>query len=324
MDEIVAVANFKRLPLQNSAWIEAVRTHPNHQNKGLASLLLRHIIVLAKEEDMGTESGNKTRIMTCTIESNKGMQRALQKVGFVRCGSIPTLSFAALKQLPGWSAECELSPQPLLKALKLEHLISREARAISESDKWRAVASEDELLVALQECKQHGGSCGYLPGLYEYIVPSSSRIDLKQSIEHGLVFTLGISDKDISGCDNANHDPIVKVILALTKDNRISSLKSQWVCSIVACNSLAFDAALAFAHLPRVAKQMNCFQSKVDVTLSYEGGYADDHDYVTGPFCLVFDGALPLDHRTLACALPLVTDECTVFTHVENDQYQSR
>jgi hypothetical protein len=141
---------------------------------------------------------------------------------------------------------------------------------------------------------------------------------LRESIEHGLVFTLGISDKDVSGCDDVNRDPIGKAIMALTKDNRISSLKSQWVCSIVACTSLAFDAALAYSHLPSVAKQMNCHQSKADVTLSEDGGYADDHN-VTKPFCLVFDGALPLDIGTLAYALPRVTDECVVFTYRDND-----
>lgn len=311
-DEIVAVANYKRLPLQNSAWIEAVRTYPDHQNKGLASSLLRELINLSKQEDEDNESTDKTTILTCTIESNKGMQRALEKVGFKRYSTIPALSFAALKQLPGWSVECPKSPQPLLTALNLDHLVSNEARAIAESDKWTTVTSNDQLLLALAECKQHGGTCGYLPGLYEYIVPSPSRVDLQQSMEHGLVFTLGISDKDISGCDEDSQTHVGKAILAFTKDERISSLKSQWVCSIVAYSTISFEAALVYAHSSNVAKHMQ--HPNRDIT-------AHDRlkeDCIPKPFCLVFDEAVPLHDGTLAHALPRVADDCVVFSYVHD------
>ena len=304
-DEIVAVANYKRLPLQNSAWIEAVRTHPQHQNRGLASSLLRELIALSKEEDVSR------RILTCTIESNKGMQRALEKVGFERYGTIPALSFARLKQLPGWSAECTAEPMPLLSALELNSLVSNDVKSIAFSDKWCTVTSENELLMALEECQQNG-TCGYLPGLYEYIVPSPSRTDLQQSIEHGLVFTLNISDKSISGCDIYCSTSIQagKAILALTKDERISSLKSQWVCSIVAYTRLAFEAALVYAHSDEVLKRMHRLESS---EMKDEAKVNDDK---SKPFCLVFDDAVPLERGSLAHALPRVTDKCVVFSYM--------
>jgi GNAT superfamily N-acetyltransferase len=310
-DEIVAVANYKRLPLQNSAWIEAVRTHPSHQNKGLASSLLRELIALSKEEDRCLSTQERTRILTCTIESNKGMQRALEKVGFVRYSTIPALSFAKLKQLPGWSVDCKSKPRPLIPALELDHLISPEAKKIASSNRWSAITSNDELLKALEVCKMHGGTCGYLPGLYEYIVPGPSRTDLQQSMEKGLVFSFDFSDKDISGCDE-NYDICAragKAILAFTKDDRISSLKSQWVCSIVAYTGLAFEAALLFAHSLEVAKRMHRLQSKFDSVVE-----VDSENSGALPFCLVFDDATPLDDGTLAHALPRVTDECVVFS----------
>lgn len=312
-DEIVAVANYKRLPSQNSAWIEAVRTHPKHQNKGLASSLLRKMVALAEKEDGDTDSSGRTRILTCTIVSNKGMQRALEKVGFEPYSTIPALSFAALKQLPGWSADCPLSPQPLLSALDLHHLVSKEAKAIAESNKWIIVTSNEELLLALAECKQHGGTSGYLPGLYELIVPGPSRTDLRESIEHGLVFTLGISDKDMSGCDEDPDMQVSKAVLAFTKDERISSLKSCWVCSIVAYSSIAFEAALSFAHSTEVAEQMHILQTKTSNATAAE-------DCNPKPFCLVFDDAVPLLDGTLAHALPRATDKCVVFSYQPSDR----
>ena len=308
-NEIVAVANYKRLPLQNSAWIEAVRTHPKHQNRGLASSLLRELIALSKEEDVNR------RILTCTIESNKGMQRALEKVGFERYGTIPALSFDKLKELPGWSAECTAAPMPLLSALKLDDLVSDEVKSVAISDNWRTVVSESELLMALEECQQSGGTCGYLPGLYEYIVPSPSRTDLQQSIKHGLVFTLNISDKDISRCDSDCITSIQadKAILAFTKDDRISSLKSQWVCSIVAYTRLAFEAALVYAHSTEVAKRMHKLESNA---MENHAKVDDDESKNAKPFCLVFDDAVPLEHGTLAHALPRVTDKCVVFSYM--------
>jgi GNAT superfamily N-acetyltransferase len=331
---ILAVANYKRLPLQKSAWIEAVRTHPSHRNKGLASKLLTELIALSRNEDdktrqigdiAPTENNNgrvRTRVLTCTIESNKGMQRALEKVGFQRYTTIPTLSFAALKQLPGWTPDCKQTPKGLLAALELEHLISLPAQSASSITMWNTITSEEELLAALKECEAHGCS-GYLPGLYEYIVPSPSRVDLKQSMEHGLVFTLNLPNtgsKDISNCDE-NSDFAVhagSVIMAFTRDDRISSLKSQWVCSIVAFTGVGFEAALAFAHSAEVSRKLRLLQSGVGIKDASNKDNIDGANKCTVPFILVFDGAVPLDEGSLAHALPRVTDECVVFSYVNN------
>eukprot|EP00571_Detonula_confervacea_P008490 CAMPEP_0172313992 /NCGR_PEP_ID=MMETSP1058-20130122/21415_1 /TAXON_ID=83371 /ORGANISM="Detonula confervacea, Strain CCMP 353" /LENGTH=373 /DNA_ID=CAMNT_0013027739 /DNA_START=127 /DNA_END=1248 /DNA_ORIENTATION=- len=299
-DNILAVANYKRLPAQNSAWIEAVRTHPDHRNKGLATTLLRSVVDVSKQENDVHKKKPPTNILTCTVQSNKGMLSALEKVGFAQCNTIITLSWAALKQLPGWTPDCDKESQPLLDALNLKHLVSPTAKAIASSS-WCTISTEHELLERLQQCKTEGGCTGYLPGLYEYIVPGPNRVDLKRSMEQGLVLAL---DVEIEG-------NIEQAILVFTEDERISSLKSNWVCSIVAHTQLAFEAAVWHAHSLDVARRMQSFQQG-------EGNndIMDTENAISAlPFCLVFDDAVPLEKGTLAHALPRVTDECVVFSY---------
>ena len=142
-DTIIAVANYKRLPAQNAAWIEAVRTHSNYRNQGLASKLLQSIIELAREEDSNDRNSSSnnhqqqqqhspTNVLTCTVKSNKGMQRVFEKLGFVQTNRIWILSFSVLRQLPGWDATdnnndtmstiTSSQGKPLLDALDLHHL----------------------------------------------------------------------------------------------------------------------------------------------------------------------------------------------------------
>lgn len=309
-DTILAVANFKRLPAQNSAWIEAVRTHPDHRNKGLASRLLRSLVDMSKEEDKHKQPRD---ILTCTVESNVGMQRALQKVGFEQCNTISTLSFAKLRDIPGWKPDDQSTPQPLLDALDLHHLVSSTAKAISPSQ-WTNIFTDELLLSYLEQFKLDGGTSGYLPGLYEYIVPGVNRADLKQSMEHGLVFVLDVPyDKELSSCDSdVNTKTNVQAILAFTQDERISSLKSKWVCSIVAYSELAFEAALNHAHSLDVARLLQSFGSSTREDLAIT---TSDAELQTPPFCLVFDDAFPIGEEALANALPLVTDPCVVFKY---------
>jgi hypothetical protein len=40
----------------------------------------------------------------------------------------------------------------------------------------------------------------------------------------------------------------------------------------------------------------------------------EDESVTAVPFCLVFDDAVPLNEGTLSHALPIVTDECVVFS----------
>ncbi|KAL7498818.1 hypothetical protein ACHAWT_006675 [Skeletonema menzelii] len=301
-DTIIAVANYKRLPAQNAAWIEAVRTHSGYRNQGLASKLLQSIVELAKEEDRKNKRQSPTNILTCTVKSNVGMQRVFDKLGFVQTNSISILSFSALRKLPGWDAEDTTISQgkPLLDALDLNHMLSPDAKSIPASS-WSIITTEKQLLELLKEMQSEGGGkCGFLPGLYEYIVPGPNRVDLKQSIERGLVLALNIPliDKEMSGCDGetTSHKKSERAILAFTQDERISSLKSNWVCSISAHSTLAFEAALHYAHSSDIAQRINGTTDMV-------------------PFCLTFNDAVPVKEGTIAHALPRVDDECVVFSY---------
>jgi GNAT superfamily N-acetyltransferase len=292
---IVAIANYKRLTAQNAAWIEAVRTHSKYRNQGLASKLLQSMIELARDEDMTRNSNNQqenyppTNILTCTVQSNVGMQRVLEKLGFVQTNTIAVLKFSTLKALPGWSTgdTTKIQGKPLLDALDLHHLISQDAKSVPTSS-WTSVTTEEQLLKLLAQMKNEGGTCGFLPGLYEYIVPSPNRVDLKQSLEQGLVFALDIVV--------ANNERSERAILAFTQDKRISTLKSNWVCSISAYSTLAFEAALHYAHSSDVAQRFGRTTEMI-------------------PFCLVFDDAVPIVEGNLAHALPRVDDECVVFSY---------
>ena len=335
-DAIIAVANYKRLPAQNAAWIEAVRTHPHYRNQGLASKLLQSLIELAKEEDdkdrnrrsSGSNNNNNnnnhqqqhspTNVLTCTVKSNKGMQRVFEKLGFVQTNRISMLSFSVLRQLPGWGATenndnetmsttitTSHGRKPLLDALDLHHLISSDARSIPASS-WTTVKTETQLLELLKEMQRKGGTCGFLPGLHEYIVPGPNRLDLKQSLERGLVLALNIplGDKEMSGCDGEGNETTTnngrrseRAILAFTQDERISSLESNWVCSISAHSTLTFEAALYHAHSSEIAQRINGTNEMV-------------------PFCLTFDDTVPVkEEGTIAHALPRVDDECLVFSY---------
>jgi hypothetical protein len=223
------------------------------------------------------------------------MQRVFDKLGFVESNRISILSFSALKQLPGWNAKDSTTSQgkPLLDALDLNHLISSDARSIPASS-WSTITTENQLLALLKEIQSEGG-CGYLTGLHEYIVPGPNRVDLKESMERGLVLALNIplDDKEMSGCNEKTSE---KAILAFTQDKRISSLKSNWVCSISAHSTLAFEAALCHAHSSEIAQRINGTTDMV-------------------PFCLTFDGAVPVEEGTIAHALPREDDECIVFSY---------
>jgi GNAT superfamily N-acetyltransferase len=303
---VAAVANYKRLPAQNSVWIEAVRTHANFRNQGLASALLQSMLDLAKEEDSDRRRRNNlqqeqqsppTNILTCTVESNKGMQRVFEKLGFVQTNKICIVSFSALRQLPGWSiSDNAQGGKPLLDALDLQHLLSPDATSIPASS-WTTITSELRLLELLREMQREGGTCGFLPGLFEYIVPGQNRLDLKQSLERGLVLELDIpSNKEMSGCDKCEEGRSERAILVFTQDERITSLKSNWICSISAHSTLAFEAALHYAHSSDIAHRINGTTEMI-------------------PFCLCFDDAVPIKKGTIAHELPRGDDECIVFSY---------
>lgn len=349
-DRIIAVANYKRLPSQKSAWIEAVRTHPSYRNRGLATIMLRSIVDVAlseenavmNEEDYTTQqiefrdtmtmqddnppppsptpaAAPNTRLLTCTIQSNQSMIRALTKSGFNQCNTIPTLQFSTLTNLPGWKQNCQLVAQPLLHALELTHLVSPIAKALSLPSSWTVLSNEQQLIECLQLCKEEGGCSGYLPGLYEYVIPGPNRLDLQTSLQSGLVLSFDGEEASATATSTTTTAmEIGRAILVLTQDERISSLKSKWVCSIVAYTRHAFEAALWMAHSDIIARRMmhhsshGCQNEKENDDEKKE---EDDVAVATQQFCLVFDDAVPLEEGTLAHALPRVKDECIVFSY---------
>lgn len=317
---LVAVANYKRLQTQNIAWIEAVRTHPSYQNQGLATTLLHAIIDLSKKEN------GSTKIFTCTNQSNKGMLRALEKVGFVQCNIIHTLKFDVLRKLPGWSSSAEddnIIPRPLLDALDLTSLISPIVNTIQHSS-WHTITTEQRLIDWLTLCKVEGGCSGYLPGLYEYIVPGPNRNDLKHSLEYGLVVAINLNSSSTTQTTINNNNDVLSnaghAILAFTRNTRnTSSLKSKWVCSIVAYTQIAFEVAIWYAHSSVMAQRMmksTTLTACNDNIYPANDNHTNDTSATTKPFCLVFDHAIPIHDGTVAYALPRVTDECVVLSYM--------
>lgn len=189
----------------------------------------------------------------------------------------------------------------------MRSMVSPAAKAITASS-WRTISTEPQLLERLELSRQEGRTCGYLPGLYEYIVPGKHRSDLRQSLERGLVLELDLSRNEAAACDSDEGD-VGKVILVLMQDARISSLKSPWIASIVAHTRLGFEAALWHAHSVDVAERMESMSDNAAVRM---------------PFFLAFDDAVPLEPGTLAHALPRVTDECVVlsYRHDGNESVQ--
>jgi len=310
---ILAVANYKRLPAQRAAWIEAVRTHPAHRGQGWATTLLRALVDLARRDSDGAEDARAdapppapTEVLTCTVRSNRKMLRVLERVGFRERGTLVSSCWSTLRRLPGWSPDSDAVPRPLLDALDLRHTVSAAARAVAPSS-WRTISTDADLIERLRTLQAEGGCAGYLPGCYEYIVPGPGRRDLRRSMDHGLVLTL---EADVDGTAE-------RAVLAFTRDARISSLKSPWVCSVAAHAPVAFEAALWHAHSPEVARRLR--------SCPHEDGDGDDgaaarredaeEEDAAVPFLLVFDDAVPRDAGSLARALPRTADECVVLSY---------
>ena len=196
-------------------------------------------------------------------------------------------------------------------------MVSPITKALASTSSWCTISTEKDLLERLQQCKLEGCS-GYLPGLYEYIVPGPNRSDLKQSMEQGLVLALdGNDQKEMSSCEQSDIDEntVGQIILVFTQDDRISSLKSKWVCSIVAHTQIGFEIALLHAHSHDVARRMHSFND--DCKSKKEHNNEDNVSAL--PFCLVFDNAVPIEAGTLAYELPRVTDECIVFAYEQKE-----
>ena len=131
-----------------------------------------------------------------------------------------------MKTSPVWAAsDIQGEPRNILEAFSLEELVQGEAKL----ENWEAITSTEELKSILKGVTKHGG-IGHLPGLAKLVYQSQ---DLDESIQKGLVRKLDRSDAGLP-----------PVVMELVREPAIQSLRSKYVCSIVATCAHDFDAAL--------------------------------------------------------------------------------
>lgn len=252
----VAVANVRKFK-PSMAWLEAVRTSEEHQGKGFAARLTEYLIDHCKSGDH--------EVYTCTAKSNKAMQRVFEKTGLLFLHQIHQLSFSKLKELQGWSRDDHRPSEPLLQAYGLQSRIGEQAR----NEKWSQVESEEEFESVMQDIRKAGG-IGHLPGVWELLSANAGKV----SIANGRMWKLEATGK--------------AAVLAFSKDPKIESLKSQWVCSVAASTPEALESALWHAHSEACLATL-------------EGDVA---------FTVSMDGMVP---PAMCESLPLVEDPCVIF-----------
>lgn len=222
--EMVATGNRRTLdPEGRYVWIEAIRVSSKYQGRGVGTMLLRELC--RRSRDSGAKE-----IISCTLDSNIAMKKvfAKEEVGMTQMMSMHFPDIAKLKELPGWSATAtdseQVETQNILKANKIEHLVSDEAR----SQHWETVESEEELKSLLSDLKTHGMS-GHMPGFGKIMWISD---DVRDSLKKGLIRKLCKTDGE------------AYAIFALVKEKAIKSFRSKYLCSIVARTSIDFDSAV--------------------------------------------------------------------------------
>lgn len=272
----LAVSNYRRIG-KDIAWFEAIRTAEDARGKGYARSLLQQMIATAKQE--GRDS------LSCTVASNIPMIKVFQKCGMRFLCKLNMIDFSTCKNIPGWKNDRhdglkengkKLKPQNLISALSAEKCIRENAR---NPQKITPITTQLELDDALQRIYELGGT-KFVPGLFSILSPSQ----LSSSIDKRLVFLIETSGDD---------DGIA--LLVLSRDERISSLKSNWICSISTNSHLALEAAAWYA----------CFSP--DVQDNLDGHVA---------FCLVFndyDTAGSDEESDFIHALPLAKDPCVLY-----------
>lgn len=209
---------------ETSVWLEAIRVSTKFEGRGIATNLMKELCRRSRTD-------GAREILSCTIDSNTPMMRLFGKEGIdmkpIRTACFPDLG--ALATLPGWSvsglAGGDIHSENILKAMDLEHLIKDEPKF----EQWEPIESEEELKKTLEVMEKHG-RLGRIPAMGKLMWMSD---DLKDSIVKGLVRRkVCKSDKD------------PPALFALVKDRSIQSLRSQYVCSIIATVSHDFDAAV--------------------------------------------------------------------------------
>ena len=277
--DYVAVANYKRTG-PSSAWLECVRTSEKYNGKGYATMIVQHMVQLAKLE--------KRSLSSCTISSNTAMQSVFRKCGFQSSGSLHVTSFGALLKLKGWSSSnhhhpseqndsnSHHPPQNLIDALGLQHLIGIEAKELVEHNNWYQVHDVAEATHLIKQVGELGG-CGNAPSIYNIL----SEEDLEEAVRHHRIYAL----------NHAEHPP---ALLVFHRDDRIKSLRSPWVCSVTATTATALESALWLA-----------------ITSKEILAQLDGHT----SFFLAFDSAIPIDdEESLPANLPLAKDTCMLYT----------
>ena len=276
--DLVAAGNRRIFDREgNTIWIEAIRAAKAYQGRGLASLLLKEMVLRSCTEKRGM-------ILSCTVENNVAMQRVFSRVDMqMHKHKVHFVDFDVMKKIPGWSTsssneeECIENPPNMLEALRLEHLIPLTAK----SDKWTNVKNEEDLRKELDSILAHGG-IGHLPGLGKLLWISD---ELRHSMTLGLV-------KKLDRNDNNDRKPC---LFALVKDSAIQSLKSKYVCSIVAFSDHDFSSAMYAA----------C-----------QDDIIDDKGVKINAFALTFDGCLPVNTNTncLSSNLPLSENPFVIYS----------
>ena len=274
-DVPIAVASLKRLSA-STAWLEAVRTAPERRGSGHATRICAAQVGLAASEGR--------RLLSATIASNTAMLRTFARCGLAPAGSIHLLSWPAVRALPGWASGNEQGcapPRSLLRALDLESThVTPAARSLAA--RFERLGSAAAVRRALAATGGGVGGSGCLPGLYKLL--SDDAVAAAATAEPGRGGG-GVWWLERPAC-----------VMALWRDEAISSLSSQWVCCIHAAAPSGADGDSGDADV-------------VDVVAAAVWRASEEHGH--RPFCLAVDGALPVEG--LLAALPLNQDPCVLY-----------
>lgn len=270
----IAVASLKRLSA-STAWLEAVRTAPERRGSGHATCICAAQVCLAASEGR--------RLLSATVASNTAMLRTFARCGLAPAGSIHLLSWPAVRALPGWASGNDQGcapPRSLLRALDLESThVTPAARSLAA--RFERLGSAAAVRRALAATGGGVGGSGCLPGLYKLL--SDDAVAAAATAEPGRGG--GVWWLERPAC-----------VMALWRDEAISSLRSQWVCCIYAAAPSGADGDSDDADV-------------IDVVAAAVWRASEEHGH--RPFCLAVDGALPVEG--LLAALPLNQDPCVLY-----------
>ena len=278
-DVPIAVASLKRLSA-SAAWLEAVRTAKERRGNGHASRICAAQVGLAASEGR--------RLLSATVASNTAMLRTFARCGLAPAGSIHLLSWPSVRVLPGWASGDDQGsepPQSLLRALDLESThVTPAARSLAA--RFERLRSAAAVRRALTAAGGGVGGSGCLPGLYKLLgddaVAAAAAVKPEPGGGSGGVWWL-----ERPAC-----------VMALWRDEAISSLRSQWVCCIYAAAPSGADGGSGGTD-----------GDVVDVVAAAMWRASEEHGH--RPFCLAVDGALPVEG--LLAALPLNQDPCVLY-----------